>query len=290
MSPITATLTTILSVAPSALLFAQSLTVPPPPRHPEQGRGSLMLEGESTLNRPQGDNTNLRSRLHLMKYAHLQLTTLSIAVGGEIDLGVSYRSDTAGLSLRVEQNRLRLGTVVTLPAEWSVDPYLALGLQTTPTESFRYNRGEKERLAKFWDPVITTESIGATWGVREPSYALSLRLGIAMEQIRAALHTVRTDDPATEGDVEAYREESGVEFTGETSWRIDSAGQLESRLALFGSFREPDVWRVESENRLRVAVGSVLAFVWQVNLRHDIRQTLRTQAESGMSVGFETKF
>lgn len=267
---------------------AQGLSVPPAPRYPEQGRLIVSLEGESTFNRPDGDNTLLKSRLFLLKNGRIILKEAEISLGGELDIGLSYRTDPKGLSLRVEQNRLRLGTLVVVLGNWRVDPYVALGLQTTPTESFIYLASGPRRVSKFWDPVTTTESAGATWGTTSSEFALSMRLGVAFEQVRAAKHTLRTDDPTTEGEVESYRESSGVEFAGETTWVIDSSGTLESRLALFGSFEDPEVWRVESENRLRVSVGSLLAFVWQLNLRHDVSQTLRTQFLSGMSVGVET--
>ncbi len=278
----------LLTADEPRLIRAQSLSVPPAPRIPEKGMLVVSIEGESTLNNPDGDNTLLKSRLFILKNRRFLLKPLEISLGGELDFGLSYSSDPDDASVRVEQNRLRLGTLLVVPAGWKVDPYVAFGLQTTPTESFVYLSAGPRRVAKFWDPVTTTESAGATWGAKGTRFEVSMRLGVAFEQIRAAKHTLRTDDPETEGEVEAYREESGVAFTGETSWVIDSAGRLETRLALFGSFEEPEVWRVESENTIHVSVGGLLAFIWQLNLRHDVSQTLKTQFINGMSIGVET--
>ncbi len=270
-------------------LPAQGLAVPPPPRFPERGRGSLLLEGESSGNDPRGDETTMTTRLEISKDIRLDLWELELVFGGELDIGLSYQNDSNGTMLRVEQNRLRIGSLVTLPLSWRVDPYIAGGLQTTPTEAFRYGRNGPVRFGKFWDPVVTSESAGATLVHRDTNLDLSARLGLAFEQIRAAKYTDRTDDPTTEGEVEGYSHRSGIEFAGETTWRIDSNGTLVSRLVLFGTFEDLSVWRVLSENQVRVSFGGPLTFSWQVVLRHDIRETLRTQYVSGLALGLQTE-
>src|SRR5690606_14671835 len=120
-------------------------------------------------------------------------------------LGVSFRDDTNDMGLRIEENLLRVGAVLTLPLQWKVDPYVAGSLQTTPTESFFYGNGRPVRVAKFWDPVVSTESAGASFLYTGEGLSVGTRVGLAIEQIRAAVHTERTDDRETEGEVETYR-------------------------------------------------------------------------------------
>ena len=270
-------------------LHPQGLAVPPPPRFPERGRGVLMLEGESTGNRPRGDETSMRARVQLSKDVRLEAWEIDLALGGEFDLGVSYQNDPDGVPLRVEQNKLRIGSLITAPLSWRVDPYVAGSLQTSVTEAFQYRRTGPIRHGKLWDPVVTTESAGGTFYHRHEKVDVSARVGFAFEQIRAVLHTDRTDDPATEGVVEGYSHESGVEFAGEATWRIDSNGTLESRVALFSTFEDLSVWRVHSENQIRVSFGGPLTFSWQVVLRHDVRETLRTQYMSGLALGVQAE-
>lgn len=271
-------------------LHAQSPAVPPVPHYPEAGRIGVNFRAESSLNIPLGDQTLLTSSLSMKKGIRFGLLGLDGVVGAEIELGVSFRDDTNDVSLRIEQNRLRVGSVIVLPLRWEVDPYIAGSIETTPTESFLYGPDGPVRVAKFWDPVISTESAGATILHSGESLTVSARAGLAIEQIRAAVHTERTDDRETEGELEAFRQSTGIEFAGDATLQIDSNGVLESRLALFGSFEDLSTWRLLSENRIRVSFAELFAFTWEVNVTHDVTQTLRTQLRSGMAVGGEVKW
>ena len=271
-------------------LHAQSLAVPPVPQYPETGWVRIDFRGEGTVNLPQGDNTVLMSSLSVRKGARFRVVGLDGVLGGVVDVGVSFRDDTNDMSLRIEQNQLRVGTVLTLPVGWKVNPYVSGSLETTPTEKFLYGPGGPVRVAKFWDPVISTESAGASVLHSGESLTVAARVGIALEQIRTAVHTDRTDDRETEGELERYRGSSGIELAGDARLQLDSNGVLESRLALYGSFEDLTTWRVLSENRITVSFAELFAFTWEVNLTHDVTQTLRTQVRSGMAVGGEVRW
>ena len=269
---------------------AQTLAVPPAPRYPEVGMIGVRFAAESSVNDPRGDQTLLQSGLSLRKGVRFGAFGVEGVFGGEADLGVSFRDDTNDMSLRIEQNLLRVGMVITLPLRWKVDPYIAGSIETTPTESFLYGPGGPVRVAKFWDPVVSTESAGASVVHSGESVTVAARLGLAMEQIRAGMHTERTDDRETEGELEGFRQTSGIEFAGDATLQLDSNGVLESRLALFGSFEDLSTWRLLSENRIRVSFARLFAFTWEVNVTHDVTQTLRTQVRSRMAVGGEVRW
>ena len=280
----------LMSTGGVVRIGAQTLAVPPAPRYPEVGMIGMQFAAESSVNLPQGDRTLLQSALSLRKGVRFDVVGMEGVFGGEVDLGISFRDDTNNMSLRIEQNRVRVGMVITLPLRWKVDPYIAGSLETTPTESFLYGPSGPVRIAKFWDPVISTESAGASVVHSGESVTVAARLGLAMEQIRAAMHTERTDDRETEGELEGFRQTSGIEFAGDAVWKLDSNGVLESRLALFGSFEDLSTWRLLSENRIRVSFAQLFAFTWEVNVTHDVTQTLRTQVRSGMAVGGEVRW
>lgn len=264
---------------------AQSLGVPPPPRYPDRGEVTLAFEASGSMNDPEGDEALAATSFGVVRRGGFDLVGLDVRLSLELELGVSYRNDTNDMEVRIEENRLRVGTLVTLPVGWRLDPYLAGALETTPTESFRYGPRGPVRVAMFWDPVATLESAGASVVVKQERFTVAARVGLALEQIRSVRHTEKTDDRETEGVVESWRSQSGIEVAGDAVWQVDSSGLVESRLLLFGTFDDLRTWRLLSENRIRVRFAEALAFTWQVDLRHDVEQTLRTQLVSRMAIG-----
>jgi hypothetical protein len=203
-------------------------------------------------------------------------------------LGASYLDDTTSAEsypCRVNDNEVFLESQFAYTLGWRVNPYVAANIRTLATEAFVYSTVGRTRIAKFWDPVTSQQSIGFSYISMGSAGSLSTRVGASLQQIRAHDHTQSSDDPATPTIHERYSAQSGIECVSEASVRLDSAISYGGKLAILGSFKQPDVWSVRSENIVRVQVWKFIGVTLELDLVHDIKQTRRTQFRQLLTLG-----
>lgn len=260
---------------------------PPPSRISEIGTISVLFTADASQNDPSGDNTMIVAGLELRRRSVGRLGPVEWAIDGRLEVGASYREDTVAENrLRVEKNRIRIDGSLRIPLGWRVDPYASFSLETHPTESFRYGRSGRDRIAAFWDPVVTTQGFGGAVILRDTTLEVEGGLALAMMQTRAEDHSIKTDDRSTPEIVELYKAETGIEVSGRTVFEIDSGrGRIEMSARLFGTFEDLGVWSLDNENRIHLRLADYLTFAWTIGIRHDVDESLRTQFASGMSFG-----
>lgn len=163
------------------------------------------------------------------------------------------------------------------PIGWDIDPFLAVGIRTQLTESHLLAKNGLMRTAKFWDPIISSESLGFTVSDVNKIGSANIRLGIVLQQIRSHFHTDQTDNPTTLNIREAYKPTSGIELVGETRLTLDSNIIFNGRMSLHSTFKDLDVWSVLSENEIRIRIWKFIGFIIMANIAYNREQSLKTQ-------------
>lgn len=221
----------------------------------------------------------------------IDIDRFRLALTSEFKLGANYRDDTASAGeVQVTDNAIASEIIVSCPMKWQVDPCVAVAIRTSITESFAYQPTARFRIAKLWDPVTTTESIGFTNLQRWQGGTWTNRLGIGLEQCRAEYNTTLTDEVRTPAVRERYKARSGIEMASELRDQFDSSVTIVSRLSVFGSFDDLSIWRARFDAEVLCRVWKALAVTWSIESVHDVQQSLRTQFRQRISIGIAQRW
>lgn len=80
---------------------------------------------------------------------------------------------------------------------WKIDPFFSACFNTQITDSYKFNKDEKIYTAGFWDPVVSRQSWGFEFSMKDKQYDLTSNLGFSLKQTRADKYTMTTDDRKT---------------------------------------------------------------------------------------------
>jgi hypothetical protein len=234
------------------------------------------------------DATDLAVGMSIVSTPRFTLGPLQLRTSLSLRLGLVYHDDTTGRPpLGVTDNEASGEEMIVYRLGWLADPYISASARTAITESFmqQIHGVPPLRIAKLWDPVTSQQAIGFTYSAWFPTGYYSARVGVSLMQIRAHDHPYLSDDPMTYGAIERYRARSGIEVVNEGSVAADSSITCTGRLALLGSFQQPEVWSARFEGEIRARVWRFIGVTLALNVLHDITQTRRTQFRQSLTLG-----
>jgi hypothetical protein len=112
------------------------------------------------------------------------------------------------------------------------------------------------------------------------------RLGLGFKQTFADEFNNRyTDDPDTPGDIESFKNETGIESVTEFEWVFMENMAYKGYLRLFGRFEDISVWDVRWDNTITAKINDYFNVNLNVLLIYDVDKTLRTQVKEALQLG-----
>jgi hypothetical protein len=232
-------------------------------------------------------------------------------VGAAYDLRETGRIDTLILDLRIkiasgfrlEQN-LDLGkefiiptdnelfgeAVLKYPLGWALDPFISASFDTQPTVSFRLAQDKLLMTGKFMDPITGTQAVGFAFKYSENKDFITSRIGFALKQFRADKFTKLTDDRKTTDIIETYKEETGLQWTTDSFFEIDSNFNYKATVDLFTTYESPEIWTVKWQNEFKSKVWRFLTVSLKLDLFYDEKQMKKLQFGQSLRLGVSSEF
>lgn len=173
---------------------------------------------------------------------------------------------------------------------WKIDPYVANQLRTQFDDGYTMKKdpatGEDVRTLSSgpFDPLYLIQSAGFTYAIEETFFT---RLGIAFKETFSAAKFGFADDPKTDGEVEDFRFQTGIESATGVKVTVMENILYTSQLNLFSAFDQMDVWDVRWDNTLTAKVNSYVNVSLNVLVVHEIAQTRRTQVKQALALGIQ---
>ncbi|MBR9974486.1 MAG: DUF3078 domain-containing protein [Bacteroidetes bacterium] len=170
---------------------------------------------------------------------------------------------------------------------WKIDPYVANQLRTQFAPGYKMRKNEetgldeKVQTSGLWDPGYLIQSAGFTYAEGQMFFT---RLGVAFKETFSSEYGY-ADDPDTDGEIETFRFQTGVESATGLKITVMENVLYTSQLNLFSAFDQLDVWDVRWDNTFSAEVNSYINVSLNVLLVHDISQTYRTQIKQALALG-----
>ncbi|HTY36800.1 MAG TPA: DUF3078 domain-containing protein [Bacteroidota bacterium] len=185
-------------------------------------------------------------------------------------------------STRKSDDKIDLGTVLTLKLGSYINPYAAASLKSQFAVGYIYdNAGNATAVSKFFDPAYIMQSVGAGY---QPITQIKTRLGLALREILTSEFPVYADDPSTQ-QVEKTRIEGGAEAAVNIEWKVMDNILFTSTVELFSAFKTFDQVVVRSDNTLAAQVNKYITANFNVQLINERPVTPRTQVKQTIALG-----
>ncbi len=185
---------------------------------------------------------------------------------------------------RTNDNELYLENVLAKRIGWAVDPYFSNTVRSNVAPGYKFNKETKEyeQISDFFDPGYISQSLGFTYNKLK---SVQTRLGVGFQETFAKSYLRYTDDPETPNEIEDFKFETGIESVTDVEYAFMENMLLKSKLRLFSSFDEMDVWDVHFDNTISAQVNKYIVVNLNVLVVYDNSQTLRTQVKEALQLG-----
>ncbi|MDW8075967.1 MAG: hypothetical protein RMK00_09400 [Bacteroidota bacterium] len=120
-------------------------------------------------------------------------------------------------------------------------------------------------------------------------YDWNTRVGISFKQIRAAQHTLLTDNPRTPYK-EQWRSEIGFENSSTFRARIDSALTLHTKLDIRSLWSPQPQWTGQWNTEFIHQLWSIFEMRASIQLSYDPQQSKRVQYRQTIALGISMKW
>ncbi len=249
--------------------------------------GNLTIAQSSNYDWQQGEKSLLDIKSSFRNSSTVTFPYLSVRSSIRAILGVlSEKNESYEESLvHTTDNELFGEVVLTVPLGWKVDPYISSNFKTQITESHRVQNQSLIRLSKFWDPVISQQAMGLTYGLSGKVLCFSIRSGANLQQIRTQDYTALTDDPLTQLIKEQYKATAGMECVLESTLKLDSLITLRVRANSQKNILTNDSWIAQTESELLVKVWKMVGVVLSIAANYNELQTKRVQIKQSLQLG-----
>ncbi len=193
------------------------------------------------------------------------------------------RTKTGGEGYKTNDNEIFLESTLNRNVGWLFNPYFGFTARTAVAAGFDYDVTPAEQIVGFLDPFYLTEGIGLIYD-QIPNFRT--RLGLGFKQTFADEFNNRyTDDPDTPGDIESFKNETGIESVTEFEWMFMENMAYKGYLRLFGRFEDISVWDVRWDNTITAKINDYFNVNLNVLLIYDVDETLRTQLKEALQLG-----
>ncbi len=193
------------------------------------------------------------------------------------------RTKTGGEGYKTNDNEIFLESTLNRNGGWLFNPYFGFTARTAVAAGFDYDVTPAEQIVVFLDPLYLTEGIGLIYD-QIPNFRT--RLGLGFKQTFADEFNKRyTDDSDTPGDIESFKNETGIESVTEFEWMFMENMAYKGYLRLFGRIEDMTVWDVRFDNTVTAKINDYFNVNINVLLIYDVDETLRTQLKEALQLG-----
>jgi len=193
------------------------------------------------------------------------------------------RSKIGNEGYKTNDNEIFFESTLNRNVGWLFNPYFGITARTAVAAGFNYDVTPAEQIVGFLDPFYLTEGIGLIYD-QIPNFRT--RLGLGFKQTFAdEFKDKYTDDPETAGDIESFKNETGIESVTEFEWVFLENMAYKGYLRLFGRFENISVWDVRWDNTITAKVNDYFNVNINVLLIYDVDETLRTQLKEAYQLG-----
>ncbi len=217
-----------------------------------------------------------------------RIDTLRVSLSLKYAIGMIYEKNNSNSTTLImpTDNILSGEAVLKYPVGWKLDPFFSASFNTQLTESFRKIKDKKQATAKLWDPVISMQSWGFAYLIKENGKdKLESRLGFSLKQIRTTQYPALADNRKTRNIVERYRAESGIKWKTESYVQLDSTTNYRSSLDLYSSFDDLAIWAITWDNEIQISIWEIFAIVLKVDVLYDETISFETQYKQSFRFG-----
>ncbi|MCH6573994.1 MAG: DUF3078 domain-containing protein [Bacteroidetes bacterium] len=193
------------------------------------------------------------------------------------------RTRTGNEGYKTNDNEIFFESTLNRNVGWLLNPYFGFSARTAVTAGFNYDETPPVQIVDFLDPFYLTEGIGLMYD-QIPNF--TTRLGLGFKQTFAdEFNTRYTDDPDTPGEIESFKNETGIESVTEFEWVFLENMAYKGYLRLFGRFEDISVWDVRWDNTITAKINDYFNVNINVLLIYDVDETLRTQLKEALQLG-----
>ncbi len=183
---------------------------------------------------------------------------------------------------RTNDNEIYLENVVSYNVGWAVDPYFSNTIRSSLSSGFNYKPVPAKQIADFFDPGYITQSMGFTFN-KENNF--TFRAGLGLQETFTNKFRNYSDDPETKAELEAFKFETGVETVAEGKYTFEENLALNSKLRMFSTFKDIDIWDVRWDNSLTAKVTKYVNVNLNILIIYEKKQTPKTQLKEALQLG-----
>ncbi|NUN08737.1 MAG: DUF3078 domain-containing protein [Ignavibacteriaceae bacterium] len=191
------------------------------------------------------------------------------------------RTKLGDADYRTNDNEIYLETVLSYSLGWAVDPYFSNTIRSSVSSGFDYKKTPYLKTADFFDPGYVSQSLGFTY---QKMANFNFRLGFGFQETFTSEQTFYADDPST-AEVEKFKLETGIESVSEGKYSFEENLLFTSKLRLFSTFKEIDVWDVRWDNTLTAKVSKYVNVNLNILVIYEKKQTPKTQLKEALQLG-----
>ncbi len=198
------------------------------------------------------------------------------------DFKIAYgRTKLGKEEFKTNNNEINIDNVLSYNIGFLVDLFFSNSLRTQVTTGYDYKKKPKITIVDFFDPGYLTQSFGFTYDKLEFGRT---RFGIALQETFTHNHNQYTDDKETD-KIEKFKFETGIESVTNAEINLDTNIKLKSKLRLFSSFENLDVWDVNWSNNFSSKINSFLQVSLDFVLIYEKAQSVKTQIKEAFQLG-----
>lgn len=191
------------------------------------------------------------------------------------------RTKLGDTDYRTNDNEIYLETVLSYNLGWAVDPYFSNTVRSSVSSGFDYKKTPYLKTADFFDPGYVSQSLGFTY---QKLTNFNFRIGLGFQETFTKYQTGYSDDPKT-SEIEKFKLDTGIESVTEGKYSFEENLLLTSKLRLFSTFKDIDIWDVRWDNTFTAKVSKYVNVNLNILVIYERKQSPKTQLKEALQLG-----
>lgn len=183
---------------------------------------------------------------------------------------------------KVTDNEFVLEDLLSKNVGWLFKPYFSNTIRTQLVAGYDYDVEPAVEVAAFFDPGYITQELGLLYDTPE---WFQTRLGLGFKHSITNKFNDASDDPETK-DIETYKFDAGIQSVTEISVGIVENVVYNSKLSLFGRFKDFTWWDVYWDNKFVAKINSFMNVNIDVSVVYNKDESIDTQVKEAFQLGF----
>ncbi|NOX17075.1 MAG: DUF3078 domain-containing protein [Chlorobi bacterium] len=183
---------------------------------------------------------------------------------------------------KVTDNEFVLENLLAKNVGWVFKPYFSNTIRTQLVAGYDYAEEPAVEVAAFFDPGYVTQELGLIYDAPE---WFQTRLGLGFKHSITNKFNDASDDKETP-DIEKYKFDAGIQSVTEASFGIVENVVYNTKLSLFGRFKDFAWWDVYWDNKFVAKINNFMNVNLDVSVVYNRDETIETQVKEAFQLGF----